>query len=591
MEDCRFAPSSDPACVAAAVADIDAARAEEGLAPITLPDDFEQLTVTQQLLVVTDLERVDRGLEPFEGLSPRLDAYAQQGAEAGTDPPWPEPLEGFVGGGNWIGGTRSALLADYLWMYDDGAGFNLDCNVEGEPGCWGHRKNILGEYGTELAMGAAADGGSLTELFIGYDAQASAGGIDAPTQPLWPSFTAQLPVGIPSSVWIPDVQSSVEVPVWASGENMSITATVTTNSAEWSVKPGSCALAAGSQCDLTVADHGLAGQSGTLTIVGPNGPQSVSLAKVGPPTVKISTPEEGAIYPRYGAVIASYSCEEASGGPRLSSCDGSTPDGNVIETSTTGPHTFQATAQSSDGQSATQTVNYLVAGPPSVTIEAPVEGAVYTQDEVIHANYVCVEGSFGPGLASCTGTVSRGAAINTSQPGTHTLEVVAKSKDGQSTTRIVTYMVTPALPVAGKGAEGVGDADGTNNTGGDEPTHAVAMAAIGRAVASLLTTHGASTLARRMLEDGAISQRVNLPAAGTLTLKWWRTSSATRRLLIATGNARRRTAGAVTITLRLTAAGRRLLRKSPRVTLVAEASFTADDGLAVSERKRLILRR
>jgi hypothetical protein len=95
-EDCRFAPPSNPACVAAAIADIDAARAEEGLAPITLPDDFEQLTVTQQLLVVTDLERVDRGLEPFEGLSPRLDAYAQQGAEAGTDPPWPEPMEGFL---------------------------------------------------------------------------------------------------------------------------------------------------------------------------------------------------------------------------------------------------------------------------------------------------------------------------------------------------------------------------------------------------------------------------------------------------------------------------------------------------------------
>jgi hypothetical protein len=114
---------------------------------------------------------------------------------------------------------------------------------------------------------------------------------------------------------------------------------------------------------------------------------------------------------------------------------------------------------------------------------------------------------------------------------------------------------------------------------------------IGRTVASLLTAQGASTLARRMLEDGAISQRVSLPAAGTLTLKWWRTSSAMRRLLIATGTARTRTAGAVTITLRLTAAGRRLLRKSPRVTLVAEASFTTDDGLATSERKRLIPRR
>jgi hypothetical protein len=45
-------------------------------------------------------------------------------------------------------------------MYDDGYNSgNLDCLRRGAPGCWGHRKGILDDFGSgpNLVMGAALD--------------------------------------------------------------------------------------------------------------------------------------------------------------------------------------------------------------------------------------------------------------------------------------------------------------------------------------------------------------------------------------------------------------------------------------------------
>jgi hypothetical protein len=45
-------------------------------------------------------------------------------------------------------------------MYDDGYNSgNLDCPRRNAPGCWGHRKGILDDFGSgaDLVMGAAYD--------------------------------------------------------------------------------------------------------------------------------------------------------------------------------------------------------------------------------------------------------------------------------------------------------------------------------------------------------------------------------------------------------------------------------------------------
>jgi hypothetical protein len=170
-------------CEAHTRAEIARAHRREGLAPLSLPRRFAKLSRTEQLLAIADGERVERGLAPSLGLTGRLDAAAHSAAVSEQDPLGPA---GYSWGSNWAGGARSPLFADFLWMYDDGPGSgNGDCVQAGEPGCWGHRDNILAPLDEPLAMGAAAHGKSLTELFVGGYLPALSGGADPLLSPSW----------------------------------------------------------------------------------------------------------------------------------------------------------------------------------------------------------------------------------------------------------------------------------------------------------------------------------------------------------------------------------------------------------------------
>ena len=108
--------------------------------------------------------------------------------------------------------------------------------------------------------------------------------------------------------------------------------------------------------------------------------------------------------------------------------------GSPVDTSVPGNYSLAVTATAADGQSETQTVNYTVAAPPTVSITAPADGAIYVIGADIAAAYECAEGAFGPGLITpdgCIGTVANGASIDTSTPGTHAFTVTATSEDGQ----------------------------------------------------------------------------------------------------------------------------------------------------------------
>ena len=162
-----------PACQLAIVGAIDHARAAEGVGRLTLPPHYDSLSAADQLLVLTNLERVARGLPGFTRLSAKLDGLADKAARSNSDPLGPA---GTTWGSNWAGGEASALLADYDWMYDDGPGSpNLDCPSASVSGCWDHRRNILGDYGPHPSMGAAAttvlDVTSMTELLSSAPAE------------------------------------------------------------------------------------------------------------------------------------------------------------------------------------------------------------------------------------------------------------------------------------------------------------------------------------------------------------------------------------------------------------------------------------
>ena len=148
------------ACDTEAIANINSVHTGEGLGPITLPGNYSSLTINQQVIAVSNAERASRGL-PAVVETAKYDRLATQGARTSSDPNGPA---GHAWGSIWAG-VADPLAADYLWMYDDGpGGINLDCVNPGDPGCWGHRHNILGA--SWLTAGAGHKQASLAALFV-----------------------------------------------------------------------------------------------------------------------------------------------------------------------------------------------------------------------------------------------------------------------------------------------------------------------------------------------------------------------------------------------------------------------------------------
>jgi hypothetical protein len=150
---------NSPSCLDSVLDAINHAHALEGIRPMVLPANFVQMSISEQLFVAVNLERVDRGLPAFGGLTAALNRNAQEGADHANDPP--DPGQAYdLDDAEWAGGSSNGLDAVYGWMYDDGFDSgNLDCLHRGAAGCWGHRKGILDDFGSgpHLVMGAAVD--------------------------------------------------------------------------------------------------------------------------------------------------------------------------------------------------------------------------------------------------------------------------------------------------------------------------------------------------------------------------------------------------------------------------------------------------
>ncbi len=217
---CAFDPATNrwtvdtPAREDAAIAAINNARGAEGLPPLLLPSGFQSLPSDEQQFILVNLERIARGLPPLVAITPALDLAAQAGAGADQDPQVPAGFAQFAYGANWAGDEQSAV-AMYGYMYLDGWGgssgetVNVDCTGPTAPGCWGHRLNVLGDWGQAGLFGAAGLPGGPTgtgtsaQLYVGYTgaplpvtytweqalAAGAAGGLSQTSTdpgPLWP---------------------------------------------------------------------------------------------------------------------------------------------------------------------------------------------------------------------------------------------------------------------------------------------------------------------------------------------------------------------------------------------------------------------
>ena len=183
-------PSNPPANIAPSSGDwlssINAARAQEGVGPMSVSEaQLSNLPLPEQVFTVVNAERIDRGEPPIDYMTSQLNAIAQQGANAGSDPSFPGSLSGGApvtwGGSIWAGGLTSVPEADYYWMYDDGWGgvdtTNIACTMASPSECWGHRDIILNEFpncpsgAPVLSMGAAFSpngysGGSIAAILV-----------------------------------------------------------------------------------------------------------------------------------------------------------------------------------------------------------------------------------------------------------------------------------------------------------------------------------------------------------------------------------------------------------------------------------------
>ena len=161
------------------------------------------------------------------------------------------------------------------------------------------------------------------------------------------------------------------------------------------------------------------------------------------PTVDLRTPAEGAVYARGEQIAADYSCADEDGGSGIASCTGDVPDGANIDTSTLGNKSFTVTAKDKAGNESSASHGYTVVdkSAPGIDLRTPADGAVYGLDDQVAADYSCADEDGGSGIASCTGDVPDGAALDTSNFGSHSFTVNASDNAGNTAVKTVTYHV------------------------------------------------------------------------------------------------------------------------------------------------------
>ena len=161
------------------------------------------------------------------------------------------------------------------------------------------------------------------------------------------------------------------------------------------------------------------------------------------PTVTLTTPAEGDVYERGEQVAADYSCADEANGSGLDTCVGDVADGANVDTSTLGEHSFTVTATDKAGNHASAVVHYTVVDvtPPEIAVASPSQGAEYDLGQQVAASYSCADEDGGSGLASCTGTVADGAAVDTSSVGEKSFTVNAADNAGNPASKTVTYTV------------------------------------------------------------------------------------------------------------------------------------------------------
>ena len=148
-------------------------------------------------------------------------------------------------------------------------------------------------------------------------------------------------------------------------------------------------------------------------------------------------PADGASVARGSDVAVDFDCAD-EGGSGLASCEGSVADGAALDTSSLGDRSVTVTARDVAGNETvvTHTAHVVDAAGPSVSLLTPFDGAVYLLGQDVRADYSCADDEGGSGIASCTGDVPVGDAVDTGSVGAK--EFTAQAQDNAGGTASVT---------------------------------------------------------------------------------------------------------------------------------------------------------
>src|SRR4051794_3903428 len=154
--------------------------------------------------------------------------------------------------------------------------------------------------------------------------------------------------------------------------------------------------------------------------------------------------------------------------------------------------------------------------PPQIVVTSPPEGAVYAPHELVRVHYGCGDEPGGSGLASCTGAVPDGGALDTTRLGQQAFVVTAIDNAGNKSVVRVPYTIAP--PRTAPPTEPTQSAPPTPAAASTAPSTPAAKPAPSRIspvwVVDFKRRHGATRITRLKLSGLPAHARVELSCTG-----------------------------------------------------------------------------
>jgi hypothetical protein len=171
-----------------------------------------------------------------------------------------------------------------------------------------------------------------------------------------------------------------------------------------------------------------------------------------------------------------------------------------------------------------------------------------------------------------------------------TCEVIASNRLGQASA------VSAAVMIPGGSALGGGESGGGSS--GNGPTAAISSAQIAASLARQLTPSPKAAKIAPLLKRGALAVSFNALEAGTVAIAWYQATPAAKSpvrakakaVLVAFGKLTFPNSGSGSIKVRLTAAGKKLLKHANRLKLTAVGTFTPANLTPITATRTFVLK-